>query len=77
METFSELSPCSVRTEIVLLHPDNNPGRWVLLCPIYRQGNHARSGVDTNTLSTAIQPRSSQKERDNRSVRKGIHVSPL
>lgn len=59
--TFSELPPCSVLTEIVLFHPDNNPGRWVLLFPIYRQGNRAHSGMDANTLSTAIWPRSSQK----------------
>lgn len=76
--TFSKLPLCSVLTEIVLLHPNNSPVRQVLLFPFYRQGNfHACPGVDTNTLSTAIQPRSSQKEKDSQNVRKGIHICPL
>lgn len=55
---FSELPQCSEHTEIVLFHPHNNPGKWVLLFPIYRRGNHAHSGVVTNALSTAIHPTS-------------------
>ena len=61
---LSKLPRRSGLTEIVLFHPHYSPGRWVLLFPIYRRGNHAYLGGVTNALATAICPRRSQKYRD-------------
>lgn len=54
--TFSQLPLCAVLTQIALSRPHDNPGRRVLLFPIYRQGNQAHPGVLRKAVSSIIFP---------------------
>lgn len=74
---FTELPQCSVLSEIVLFHPHNNPWRWVLLFPIYRQGNHAHSGVATMLRSQQPAPEGVRGRGIVKVWEREIHISPL